>query len=52
MSQTPSESLQALKARCDDVLVGLLGHGNSEFSPDAGPHLVRLFPFPGSKGSG
>jgi geranylgeranyl pyrophosphate synthase len=25
------------------VLVGLLGHGNSEFSPAAGPYLVRLF---------
>ncbi|MEE4658949.1 MAG: hypothetical protein V2J89_00675, partial [Halieaceae bacterium] len=39
----PSDRLAALKRRCDGVLVGLLGHGNSEFAADAGPHLVRLF---------
>ncbi len=35
--------LQALQQRCDDALVRLLGHGSSEFSPGAGPHLTRLF---------
>ena len=35
--------LEALRARCDDALVRLLGHGSSEFSPAAGPHLSRLF---------
>ncbi len=43
MSSAPSDSLTALQNRCTDALVGLLGHGNSEFSPDAGPYLVRVF---------
>lgn len=43
MSPEPSEVLVRLQERCNGVLVGLLGHGNSEFSPAAGPYLVRLF---------
>jgi geranylgeranyl pyrophosphate synthase len=35
--------LERLRARCGDSLVRLLGHGSSEFSPAAGPHLTRLF---------
>jgi geranylgeranyl pyrophosphate synthase len=35
--------LSRLQERCNDALVRLLGHGNSEFAPEAGPHLVRLF---------
>ena len=35
--------LEALRQRCDDALVRLLGRGSSEFSPGAGPHLARLF---------
>ncbi|MEP5764936.1 MAG: polyprenyl synthetase family protein [Halieaceae bacterium] len=36
-------ALAALQERCNNALVRLLGHGNSEFSANAGPHLVRLF---------
>jgi len=36
-------SLAALQARCNNALVRLLGHGDSEYSPSAGPLLVRLF---------
>jgi geranylgeranyl pyrophosphate synthase len=43
MSPEPSPAFSHLQERCNRVLVALLGHGNSEFSPDAGPHLVRLF---------
>jgi geranylgeranyl pyrophosphate synthase len=43
MSVQPSPALAELQARCNSELVGLLGHGNSEFAPDAGPWLVRLF---------
>lgn len=43
MSERPSDALSALQSRCNEVLVALLGHGNSEFAPDAGPALVRLF---------
>ncbi|MEM0954630.1 MAG: polyprenyl synthetase family protein [Pseudomonadota bacterium] len=43
MTAVPSARFSELKDRCDAVLVGLLGHGNSEFAPEAGPHLVRLF---------
>ena len=43
MSAEPSPALAQLQARCNDALVGLLGHGNSEFAADAGPLLVRLF---------
>ena len=43
MSAEPSLALASLQERCNDALVGLLGHGNSEFSPEAGPYLVRLF---------
>jgi geranylgeranyl pyrophosphate synthase len=43
MSREPSPALLALQSRSNDVLVGLLGHGDSEFAPDAGPGLVRLF---------
>ena len=43
MSPEPSEVLVGLQERCNRELVGLLGHGNSEFSPDAGPYLIRLF---------
>jgi geranylgeranyl pyrophosphate synthase len=43
MSSEPSRALASLQERCNGVLVGLLGHGNSEFSPQAGRHLVRLF---------
>jgi geranylgeranyl pyrophosphate synthase len=35
--------LEALRARCDNALVRLLGHGSSEFSPAAGPYLTRWF---------
>ncbi len=35
--------LEALRARCDGALVRLLGHGSSEFSAAAGPHLTRWF---------
>jgi geranylgeranyl pyrophosphate synthase len=35
--------LEDLHRRCDDALVRLLGHGSSEFSAGAGPHLTRLF---------
>jgi geranylgeranyl pyrophosphate synthase len=35
--------LELCQQRCDAVLVRLLGHGSSEFSPAAGPHLSRLF---------
>jgi geranylgeranyl pyrophosphate synthase len=43
MSREPSPALRALQARSNDVLVALLGRGHSEFAPDAGPGLVRLF---------
>jgi geranylgeranyl pyrophosphate synthase len=43
MSADPSSALSALQDRCNAALVGLLGHGNSEFTAEAGPHLVRLF---------
>ena len=44
MSPDPfTTELTALRERCDTALVRLLGHGDSEFSPAAGPHLVRLF---------
>ncbi len=43
MSAEPSPELAALQERCNAVLVRLLGHGNSEFAAEAGPHLVRLF---------
>ncbi len=43
MSAEPSPALAELQSRCNAALVGLLGHGNSEFAADAGPHLVRLF---------
>ena len=35
--------LESLHARCDSTLVRLLGHGSSEFSAGAGPHISRLF---------
>jgi geranylgeranyl pyrophosphate synthase len=35
--------LEALRARCDNALVRMLGHGSSEFSVGAGPLLTRLF---------
>ncbi len=38
-----AEELMQLQDRCNAALVRLLGHGNSEFFPAAGPHLVRLF---------
>ncbi len=38
-----TDELSRLQERCNGALVRLLGHGNSEFSPTAGPHLVRLF---------
>ncbi len=43
MSTEPSTALAELQDRCNAALVGLLGHGNSEFAAEAGPHLVRLF---------
>ena len=43
MTADVPQGLVDLQARCNDALVALLGHGNSEFSPAAGPHLVRLF---------
>jgi geranylgeranyl pyrophosphate synthase len=43
MSAEPSSVLSALQDRCSAALVGLLGHGSSEFTAEAGPHLVRLF---------
>lgn len=43
MSSQPSPALSELQERCNAYLVALLGHGNSEFSPAAGPQLVRLF---------
>ena len=43
MSREPSPALLALQKRSNDVLVALLGRGHSEFAPDAGPGLVRLF---------
>ena len=43
MSKEPSAALVELRERCNAYLVALLGHGNSEFSPTAGPHLVGLF---------
>ncbi len=41
--QRLAAELQALRERCDSALVRLLGHGSSEFSASAGPHLLRLF---------
>jgi geranylgeranyl diphosphate synthase type II len=35
--------MDLLHQRCDNALVRLLGHGSSEFSAGAGPHLTRLF---------
>jgi len=35
--------LELCQQRCDAMLVRLLGHGSSEFSAAAGPHLSRLF---------
>ncbi len=43
MSASPSLRLDSLKQRCDAVLVGLLGHGDSEFAADTGPHLLKLY---------
>ena len=43
MSAEPSQALTRLQDRCNGALVALLGHGDSEFSPAAGPYLVRLF---------
>jgi geranylgeranyl pyrophosphate synthase len=38
-----AEELLQMQDRCNAALLRLLGHGDSEFSPAAGPHLVRLF---------
>ena len=35
--------LETLRKHCDSALLRLLGHGSSEFSATAEPHLARLF---------
>jgi geranylgeranyl pyrophosphate synthase len=41
-----AEELLQMQDRCNAALLRLLGHGDSEFSPAAGPHLFRSFEAP------